>query len=93
MRLSQIPLVFLQNAAVDHHCESRRFGFARRYLIDDAFLHPDRGSADADGRFHHRRDQFRAPEDIDDVDVLGNIFQARVAISRPAPAIRSDSPE
>ncbi len=57
--------------------KSSRFGFPRRHLIDHAFLHPDRGGSDADGRFHHGRHQFRAPEDVDDIDMLGNILQAR----------------
>ena len=91
--LAQEALVFLENAAVDHHRQSRGFGFARRSLIHHAFLHPDRGRSDANGRFHHRRHQLRSAEDIHDVDVLGNVFQPRVGTFRPAPRIRWDSRE
>ena len=85
MRGSEPLDVLLQNAAIHHHEQPRAPGaFGRGFVMHHAFLHPHRVRSDANRRFDDFRHKFRAPENVDDVHLLRNVFQTRVSTSRPA---------
>src|SRR5712692_1754554 len=71
--------VLLQDARVHHHGESRAPRLFGGLVVDDALLHPHGLRADANRALHHSGHVFRAAEDVHDVHLVGNIFQARVA--------------
>src|ERR1035437_283898 len=77
LRQSQ-PAVILQNAAVHHHREARFRGAPRGVFVDYAFLHPDHLRALANRRFHDLWHEFRAAENIHDIDGFGDGIQIRV---------------
>lgn len=69
--------MLLQNARVhddEDSCAPRAFG---SFGMDDALLHPNPTSTDADGRFDYLRNKFRTPEDVHDVYFLGDVLEPR----------------
>src|ERR1035437_6235437 len=72
------PAVIFQNTAVHHHGEAGFHGAPRGVFVDHAFLHPDHLRALANRRFHDLRHEFRAAENIHDIDGFGDGIQIRV---------------
>ena len=68
-----------QDAAVHHDFQSRLAGALSRGLVHDTLLHPDSAGTGTNGRFDDLGDVFGSPEDIDDVDVVRDILDGRVA--------------
>jgi hypothetical protein len=48
-------------------------------FVGDAFLHPYGAGADLDGCVDDFRDEFRAAENVHDVDLIRDVFEAGVA--------------
>jgi hypothetical protein len=64
--------VVFQDAAVHHHVETRSAGAFRGLFVDYAFLHPHHFGLLADGGLHYRWYEFRAAEDHDYIERLGD---------------------
>jgi len=71
--------VFFQDAGVYDYEEAGAASAFGGFVVRNAFLHPDGAGADADGRLNDVRHEFRPAENIHDVYLFGNVFQARVA--------------
>ena len=54
--------MFLQDAVVHHHEDSRLARLLRRFLMDHFFLHPDRGNFQLDCLIDHFLNKFRSGE-------------------------------
>ena len=66
------------HAVVHDHVQPRRAGPRRRGLVDDAVLEPDGTGLDGDGVVHDRAHELRPSEDLDHVDGLRDVTQARI---------------
>ena len=70
-------MVLFQDAGVfDDEQAGSRAGCS--FFVGDAFLHPDGFGADANGGVDDFRHGFGAAENVHDVGLFGNVFQARV---------------
>ena len=66
------------HAVVHHDIQPRRASPRRGGLVDDAVLEPDGGRPDGDGVVHDRAYELRSPKDLDHVDGLRDVTQARI---------------
>ena len=84
-------------AAVHDHFEAGRLGLCGGLVVADAQLHPDHLGADGDGVVDDRSDRIRGAEDIDHVDLVGNVAQtgvdllAQLLLARGAGIDRDDA--
>ena len=70
--------VFLQNTGVHYYEQARAASAFRGLRVDHTFLHPYAARADANRGFDDLWNELRAAEHVHDIDVLGNILQARI---------------
>jgi len=70
--------VAAHHAIVHDHVQTRRARPRGGVLIDDAVLEPDRARLDRDGVVDDRSHELRPPKDLDDVDGLRDLPQARI---------------
>src|ERR1035437_1937279 len=70
----------LEDTAVHHHYQSGGFRAAGSLFVHHALLHPDDLGAFADGGFDDLRNKLGAPEDIHDIDLLGDGVEIRVTL-------------
>lgn len=73
-------MVLFQDAEVHHHKEACLARLLRGFFIDDLFLHPDGRYAELDRVVDNFLDEFRAAEDVDDIDLLRNIAQRSIRL-------------
>ncbi len=64
--------MLFKNAAVHDDRQPRRARPGGRFLVDDAFLHPDGARAGPDGRLDDLRHVLGAAEDVHDIHFFGH---------------------
>ena len=69
---------FFGDAEIHYYEDSGGAGYGCGRFVLYAFLHPDGARADLNCGFDDFGNQFRATENIHDVDFFGNVFQAGV---------------
>ena len=70
---------FFSDAEVHDDKESGAASPGGSRFVLDAFLHPDGAGADANRRVGDFRDQLRTAENVNDVDLFGDVFEAGIA--------------
>src|SRR5580704_7048322 len=72
--------MFLKDAEVHDHENSRLASLLRRFLVDHAFLHPDRRGFELNGLIDNLFDKLRTAKNIHDIDLLGHLQKRRVGL-------------
>ncbi len=70
--------VFDEQAGIFDGNEAGGPGLFRRRLVDDSLLEPQDFGVDSDGGIGNRGNVFRAAEDVDDIDLFRDVFEAFV---------------
>src|SRR5579863_4189464 len=70
MQSAEAHSVFLQNAAVHHHENSRLAPLLRGFFVDDVLLHPDGRKFQLNGLIDNLLHKLGSPENVYDVDLL-----------------------
>jgi hypothetical protein len=70
--------VFDEEAGVFDDEKTSGSGFLGRGWVRDSLLEPEDSGADGDGGIGDGKDLFGTAEDVDDIDAIGNVFEACV---------------
>jgi len=71
--LAESGAVLQQDAAIHHDENSSGAGFLGGFLVNDFFLHPHGRDLQLNRLVDHFLDEFRAAENVNDVDLLGHV--------------------
>src|SRR5260370_2457924 len=80
LQFSNSPPMLHQNARIFNDHQPRRSRLLRRLFILNSRLHPNHFRPDSNRALHHRRNIFRAPENVHDLNLLRHIFQPRITL-------------
>lgn len=72
--------MFHQDATIHNDKYSMASGLLSGFFVNHFFLHPDRGNFQPYRLVHNLFDEFRAPENIHDIDLLRHVEQRGISL-------------